>query len=192
MKKTNINKALSTEQKQFIINLSNEMKTQDNRATAQPYALILTEEVERLLPDDYGGDNTMILYHGDEVEKYIEENADDLHNLILSLLDDVEEIAEFKSITEFYNIVSWINEHAYNDNLSEINIVQYKKNQEVKLHSANFFITEKAYYEYLDCNRHNLNKPQSYGIHLYRNNEMKKLYEIIHALAEAFSDEQEN
>ena len=110
---------LTKDQKQFIINLSNEMKAQDNRCTAQPYGLILTEEVERLLPDDYGGDDIMVLYHGDEVEKFTKEDVNDLHNLILSLLNDVDEIEEFKFITDFYKIVSWINENEYNDNLKD-------------------------------------------------------------------------
>jgi hypothetical protein len=46
-------------------------------------------------------------------------------------------------------------------------------------YEGNFFLTEKAAKEYIEKNKHNLNNPGTYGIHLYRNPEMQRLYKFI-------------
>ena len=44
---------LTKEEKDFIINLSHEMKTQDNRCTAQPYGLTILQDRESPIQADY-------------------------------------------------------------------------------------------------------------------------------------------
>ncbi|MFA5669884.1 MAG: hypothetical protein WCX83_00340 [Candidatus Cloacimonas sp.] len=69
---------------------------------------------------------------------------------------------------------------------SQLNVEVYNisREHEANENNANFFLTEKAYHDHIRRNGHNLNEPQSYGIHLYRNAEIEKLYEIIHKIAD--------
>jgi hypothetical protein len=173
---------LSKEDKQFIIELSKEMKTQDNRCTAQPYGLTLLEEVERLTPDGYS-DGMLIIWDDDS---YYEDDFSDLKESLLECFsENKDECEEIYSIDSFEHLASWMDMNIS----SGLTIVPYRRGHEVKTNNFNFFLTEKAYHEHIRQNGHNLNKPKSYGIHLYRNDEMAKVYEIIHKLAEGFGNE---
>ncbi len=72
---------MTQEHKDFIINLSTEMKTQNNIGTAQPFALTLTEEHTSLVPEGYG----------DDVEAYWNK----------SRYDNIEELV--KGLQEYYS-----------------------------------------------------------------------------------------
>ena len=165
---------LSQEDEEFIKNLSHEMKTQDNRSTAQPYGLILTEEVETIMSNGYG-DYLMarfddeIFYEFDELLEYISDYFGKNNKKI-------------ESISENYNSLRDLSNSFEADEL-EIDIFSYNIEQKPTLINSNFFLTEKSYNDYLRQNSHNLNNPKSYGIHLTKNDEMKKLYEVIHKLA---------
>jgi hypothetical protein len=161
---------LTNEEIKFIKELSHEMKTQDNRSTAQPFCLMLEEEVERILPDGFG-DNILIRWND---ESYYE---DDFKELKEELLEDgyqeIEKLNDFEEMKDF----------AYGH--EDMQTFAYTKEHEVKSNTANFFLTEKAYNEHLKTNKHNLNNPKSFGIHLHRNWEMENLFKIIHKLAES-------
>ena len=169
---------LSKEDIEFIKNLSHEMKTQDNRCTAQPYALVLREEVTRIVPDGYS----------DELECYWDEcvyaNFDEFMEEFKEYHKDYNkhnyQLGEILGTEDFYQVKQCLYISDY-----DINIQYVTTEQEIKENNVNFFLTEKAYHEYIRRNGHNLTNPDSYGIHLFRNEEMKRLYEIIHKLADA-------
>lgn len=168
-------KHLTPEDIKFIKNLSNEMKTQDNRGTAQPFGLILTTEKEEIRPQGCG-DSKMARFYEESYYDFTE------------LMDDVKEYYgednDFvKSITEEIDTFSQLEDSHEADNL-DICVFDIEITNEPNKMQSNFFITEKAYHQYIAEDGHNLSKPQSYGIHLRRNSEMAKLYEIIHKIAE--------
>ncbi len=179
---------LSQEQIDFIKNLSHEMKTQDSRGTSQPYALVIQQDkIEYGIDKDYTDEFCIVwgdeVYHDNEYDDYVErvkqtiddfkadgEKCDEWEDLYLSLLGNYDGMYSGTPILE-----------------DEMNIVGYKTYQTsdmINFFGGNLFLTEKSAEAYIDVNRHNLDNPKTYGVHLYRNPEMEKLYEIIHKLAE--------
>ena len=176
------NTLLNDEQIKFIKDLSHEMNTQDTRCTAQPYALVLREEVTRLVPDGYG--DILSCYWNDEeyhewddfitdLKEYYEYGNKGFNDYVVK--DELNAIFEMNS---FYDL-----KDTFQADQIEVNIQNVETNQEINESGVNFFLTEKAYHDHIKRNGHNLNKPDSYGIHLYRNKEMDNLIEIIHTLA---------
>lgn len=176
---------MTKEHKDFIINLSTEMKTQNNRGTAQPFALTLTEEHTSLVPEGYG----------DDVEAYWNEsrydNIEDLRTDLEEYYFDNESSTVKQCMETVYDYNS-LNElkDTFEADILEINIQYIETKDIIPTMNTNFFLTEKAYHEHIRVNGHNLNKPKSWGIHLFRNEEMSKLYEVIHSLAEELKEKE--
>jgi hypothetical protein len=169
---------LTKEEKDFIKNLSNEMNTQDNRCTVQPFALVLEEKEMRIVPDGYSYETICFWnetqYNDDEWDEFI----DDLKEYYEDDKDDkelIEDILEYNDFTAFKD--------SFEASQIEANIQYVTREYEIKEQSVNFFLTEKAYNQHIQENGHNLNEPISYGIHLKRNTEMETLIKIIHKLA---------
>jgi len=168
---------LNEEQQEFINQLSRKMKTQDTRCTAQPYALVIrTEETVYGIDTDYT--SNVALVFGDEVYRDFSVFVDFLeeceHESVLA------QIKEF-DVTNFHEFDARVDSDSY--------ITGYKTAKTADssngLVSGNLFLTEDAAKDYIKANKHNLTNPDTYGIHLYRNPEMAKLYDVIHALAES-------
>ena len=175
---------LSQEQIDFIKNLSHEMKTQDNRGTAQPYGLIIGQKKKQITDYD---DATHKAIHWidceydsyaefiDALKGYYDEDGNS-QSAISYIYDTCEDIDDIRR--EEYSINALLNDR--------ISVYGYEVVSDYSpgLCGGNFFMTDKSAKAYIESNRHNLNQPYTYGIHLYRNHEMKNLYEIIHKLAE--------
>jgi hypothetical protein len=177
---------LSQQQIDFIINLSNEMRTQDTRCTAQPYALILTEEMTEVRGKDHGS-HCGAYWNEHEYEDY-KRFQDDVAGYYL---DDDAPMWVRKAM-ECYSFSDLEDELYYRDGDNQPTIYWFDRVRSARLMNSNFFLTEKGYEEYLSKDRHNLRKPQSYGIHLRRNDEMAQVIEIIHALADQLKQEVAN
>lgn len=167
---------LNNEDKEFIKNLSHEMKTQDNRCTAQPYGLILLQEDEEIRPEGYGNDimarfDDESYYDFDELMEYVEEYYGSDNEYVVEMKDE--------DISNFYEMQT-----SYEAEKLDIEVFNIERVDVPRKMQSNFFMTEKAYHDYIRRDGHNLNKPKSFGIHLTRNSEMEKLYEIIHKIAE--------
>ena len=179
---------LSQEQMKFIKELSNEMKTIDN----QDYGFLLLEELEILDIDEHS-DNKLVSKDEYSNEKVVSVTDDDiecfyhewsfngLHNELLSRLTEYDQINEVKVIDDFYELIDWL-KHNF---VEGFEIKNYKVEKKVK---SNFFLTEKACRDYIDVNKNSLNNPSCYVSSLNRNKEMKKLYEIIHYLADQIKE----
>lgn len=179
---------LSTDDKEFIKNLSNEMNTQDTRCTAQPYALVVQQQNTRIVPEGYS----------DLISCYWEESEyDDWDDFISEIkefycygtpdldLDKHKGIETIIQMTGFSEL-----KDSYEATEIEATVHYIKKEQEFKEHGINFFFTEKAYSQHIKENGHNLGcNPTSYGIHLHRNKEMEQLIEIVHKLAKGLQDD---
>ena len=157
----------------FIKNLSHEMKTQDTRCTAQPYGLIVIQEVEEVRPEGFG--NRLVATHDTEVFYSFSDLVDHLEGYYGAdavCLGDANNLAELQDTEEANNF--------------DIDILNIEVTNVPKKMDSNFFLTEKSYHEHIRVNGHNMCKPQSFGIHLTRNKEMERLYEIIHKLSDSF------
>jgi len=167
---------LSNEDILFIKNLSNEMKTQDTRATAQPYGLILLQEKEELRPSGFG-DGYVAVHDSESYYSFkdLVKGLEDYYGM-----DNVD----LGGATSLYELQDTAEALQYN-----IDVYAFEKDHVPNKMSSNFFITEKAYHDYIDRDGHNLVKPQSFGIHLTRNSEMENLYKIIHKLADILETE---
>jgi uncharacterized membrane-anchored protein len=173
--------SLNKEQQDFINHLSHKMKTQDTRCTAQPYALVIrTEEMVYGIDTDYT-DNVCLMWNDEVYHSF-----DDL----LEYLKESEyeaELAKIKesSVDDLSGFATYVG-GAYMTGFNTVKTADSSKG----CMQGNLFLTEDAANDYIKANKHNLNNPDTYGIHLYRNPEMEKLYEIIHALAdEGVADE---
>ena len=170
----------------WIITLSVLMKTQNTRCTAQPYALILTERNIQVRGQDHGGKCGLhwdeSFYEEDQFDEFKSDIEEHFYN------DGVdEEIAEaLNEIEGFHQVegsnLSEVLRDKYNHDFSGSEI-WYEVVQEPNENNYNFFFTERGYGDYIKRNGHNLKKPQSYGIHLTRNDEMERVIDIIHKVA---------
>ncbi len=172
---------LSKEDISFIKDLANEIKNQDTRCTASPYGLVIGKK-ERQLTDfdncegraihwnesDYDNFDEFILAIK---EYYLEDcNQSDEVDYILQNCADIEDLRYYE-----YEINALLYEpiHVYGYNIVDT----FDPNAHC---IGNFFLTEKSALKYIENNRHNLGSSAfTYGIHLYRNNEMKRLIEIV-------------
>lgn len=175
---------LSKEDIDFIKNLSKEITTQDTRSTAKPYGLIIGE-IKRVVTD-FDNCNEKAIYWNecdyDTFEEWLEAVKDyylednESHkavDFIEENCSDIDDVRNYES--ELYRLMNDC-PHAYGYNIEEV----FNPNG----HGVNFFLTDKSAKEFVETNKHNLCKPFTYGIHLYRNPEMKKLIEIIVKLGE--------
>jgi hypothetical protein len=169
--------------KAFLQELSQEMKTQDTRCTAKPYGLVIsTEHIVTGFDPNYASDYAY--YDNSNSETYYE---DDFQDLIVDLENwmDGEQYIELLNLVEEHTISSFYLLDLYGGHLipNEFTLTGYAKNRTADsmngCYEGNFFLTEKAANKFIERNKHNLNKPQTYGIHLYRNPEMAKLYNFI-------------
>ena len=163
----------------WIITLSTLMLTQDTRCTAQPYALILTEREIQVRGRDHASNCGLYwddsFYESDQFDEFKSDIKEHFYN------DGIDQEIEeaLNEIDGFYELDG--------SNLSEV--LKDKYNHDFNGHevwyedNANFFFTENGYGDYIKRNGHNLKSPQSYGIHLTRNDEMKKVIDIIHKVA---------
>lgn len=155
----------------FLMGLAEEVNTQDNISTAKPYYFAIQEDEEAYVPDGYG----------DEI--WVDRNGDGLK---LRTEEDIKEaIFELKG----WIIDNKLNEKEYNKmgQYARESILEehYRKVSVVIEHKySNVFLTEKAYKQHLIENRHNLNNPQSYIFHAFRNNEMSMLFKFIEELSD--------
>ena len=115
-----------------------------------------------------------MIYQKEQLQECYEENEE--------LLEEINECNCFDDIKQ---LIEWSMDSKESCNFD---IIHYHITEEVETRDFNFFLTEKAYNEHIRINRHNLRNPKSYGVHCYRNEEMKTLYEIIHKLSDILTD----
>lgn len=138
--------------------IAKEMTTQDNRGTASPMMILLQTKKEYVGHPDYSINCE---------ERYVEQTSGDYR--------------QFKSYKE---LLDWWNEDMMpGDQLRELE----KGKHYVHVHmdhyweTENVFFTDAAYEKHMQVNGHNYRKGEvrSYGIHCFRNEEMKLIHETI-------------
>lgn len=147
----------------FLKELSQEIKTQDNRGTASPYFYQVQEDEVIGVPDGCGevawvSDDT-IIKTDDEIKQAVFEWKD-------WTLGDGEDEKKYKELDRF--------------DIDDIMEENYRKVDVSVRHTySNCFLTFKAYEEHVRRNGHNLSNPKSFLFHAYRNAEMEMLFKFL-------------
>lgn len=134
--------------------LKERIENNDNRATAKPYLLLLQRASQRVCHDEFD--------HGYDRVVYVEQYSGDYGQY-----DTLEELR--KSFREYYD--------------DEDKLLEEKHWREFKIEETyiteNVFLTDKGYEEHKEVNGHNLSKHRTYGIHAFRNKEIRSLFALI-------------
>ena len=156
---------LSEEAIKFMNELANEMKTQDNRATASPYYYVVMAKRELVAPAGYG-DGDYVYYNSDWGEAHSKE--------------------------EWVPILKQHDEDAfpYEDRVTDVDDF-IRDCDEFSLHKIdteeNVFFTYKGYEQHMALNGHNyrhLDDVHSYIKYAGRNPEMEALHKVIMEFAD--------
>lgn len=131
--------------------LKRRIENNDNRCTAKPYLLLLQEKRRFVSKEGYNLETEVI---------YIETVSGD--NL------------EFKTMEE---LTSFLNEDV------EVKPIEGENYKILEMghywETTNVFLTDQGYQDHLQENGHNLGEHRTYGIHAFRNNEIKSLMEVL-------------
>lgn len=165
---------------EFLRDLAREIKTQDNRATADPYFYVVRTIEHLPAPDGYG-ERTVWVDFSDDPRVYLskEEFYDDYRhdNYPISELEEAKTEEEKSAIIQKFEAER---EEAW-ESLEE-------QEEHDVIREANVFFTQRAYEEHMRLNGHNYHwrdeKPYSYVKHAFRNPEIKRLLEIIGRFSE--------
>lgn len=174
---------------EFLMNLSKELRTQDNRATALPYFYQVMEE-EEVLSREYSGDLIFINKEGEDRE--LREDVDISEALKEFYIDNWEEELDEEDV-----------KHIQENNEDEAIIEQKAKDKaEIEVDSTfleeeleklgyeplwvttqyrykNCFLTEKAVKAHIESNGYHYKNPKDYLSHAFRSYELEKLLKII-------------
>ena len=176
---------LSKEDIQWITELSDEMKSQNNRGTASPMVINITEEQVVTTTEDLCEDVAMFIdgemyYEWEDLREYLIDYYTESNNKLF-----VKQVAKISSFEEFDNSEPF-------DDLDAQSISTRTERVVSKDSNCGVFFTAKEADNYIKNNKHNLNNPETYGSYAGRNNEMVRIFEIIHKIAEASKQEKCN
>lgn len=150
-----------------LIELSNELNTQDNRATASPYVFQIQTNEEIAVP--YGCGNEAWYYDDSKIE-----TEEEIKNEIFSFKDwDEDNLSHQKKYATFD---SW-----EQDRMLE-SIGWRKGNYDYKHFYQNAFLTAKACKEHIRLNHYHYREPVDYLTHCFRNPELEMVLNFLKQL----------
>ncbi len=152
----------------FLIELSNELNTQDNRATALPYFFQIQETKRVITTDD--NDEHLVVWLNDDFEPCFtgkDEERDAMFKLCNRDLDNEEDHEWFDELLDC-DIEDIMNLEGYSK--------FYYRNETIK---TNSFLTEKACHKHIKANHYHYDNPVSFLSHAFRNPELEKVMKFI-------------
>jgi arabinogalactan endo-1,4-beta-galactosidase len=189
---------MTKQDKEFIVNLSKQMKNQDNRMTASPYGYVIghikSETVEEECKvsnlNDSSNITTKIIYEDEPYTK--QEFYTYLDNLYAEDNNQIIFIYKVKTLLEKCKDFSYCEDEIvdlaerYKQQVSFVTIHNTYTTEQTTNY-GNFFLTEESANQYIKNNKHNMpDDPYIYLTFLYRNPEMEQLQQVIHKLAEEY------
>lgn len=166
-------KILNKEDLEFLKELAHELKTQDNDYNASPVFWGIQQEITRPTGEEYSG--TYIIYETSEGNEVYDSEEKDLEYFKNYLLEgehvtekDLEDIDED-------NLFDFIKEHDLEEYFGESYIT---KNYEL-VENTGAFLTKRAAKKHIELNSYHYNKPRTYAMTAWRNEEFGKLIKII-------------
>jgi hypothetical protein len=147
----------------FLMDLSNELNLQNNRATSTPYFFQIQDKEDRVVPDGYG------------------ETVWVCDDIVLKTENDIKEVVfEWKEWDiknkKHNNLYKKLTESDIEDILSK-NYKAFSITTENVYHNA--FLTEKSCKKHIERNKHHYNQPVDYLTHAFRNPELEKLIKFL-------------
>jgi hypothetical protein len=157
---------VTDEMYEALIGISEEMNSQDNRGTGDPYFYQIQTQVERSVPD---GEGERVVWFKDDFEAF---NAKDM---FISLKEN-EGISEDEAITAYEKMDQW--EAA--DFLEENDCYKVDVRDFDKL--ENFFFTKSACNRHITQNHYHYRNPVDYVSHGFRNPELELVIRFLKGL----------
>lgn len=157
---------------EFLMNLSKEIKEQDNRATAMPYIFQVRETKE--IPAHKGSGEEV--FYSSEYETELRTDKDKV--------EWIKEHEEYFIGTMFEEEAKDVGNHTntwdLDSMLEELDFDEFYVDTDYVY--SNAFFTSKACDEHIRINKHNLEQPVNYLSHAYRNVEMEMMYKFLSGL----------
>jgi hypothetical protein len=159
-----------------IEEVANEYVSQNNRGTAFPYALLVIEE--ELVSSEDG--EVIGIYSPNAAEMYYYDSlkpTELLHELKDLSVDDEYAIDE---IEEIFNDISCAEDLLqFYRRYIDLDARLYTFNREYVRKGEQMFLTESSAKAHIDMNGHNMKKPITYGIHIFRNLDMELIIQDL-------------
>jgi len=160
---------VTDEMHEFLMNLSKELCTQDNRATAMPYFFQVRETKE--VPA-HEGSGEEVLYSS-EYETELRTDSDKI--------EWIKEHEEYFLGTIYEEEAKDVGNHTntwdLDSMLTELDFDKFHVDTDYTY--SNAFFTSKACDEHIRINGHNLKYPVNYLNHAFRNPELEKVMKFI-------------
>jgi hypothetical protein len=144
--------------------ISEAIKTQNNRSTAKPYFYQIQTKELVAVPEGCGTE----CYHNDGSQIETEE---EINQTIFEYKDGKMLIKEIQKLDD------WEKEGILED------AGWQKGNYDYKDQYENAFFTEKGCREHIRLNKHHYNEPVDYLTHAFRNPDMETIFEFFKAIA---------
>lgn len=170
---------MKKEDKEFLAELQNELKTQTTDGNAQPTFWGVIEEHMQIVPDGYG-DTQMI------IEDSVRYTIADFIELVEDYIDSLDKIGDenekqealdkWKEVdrTDAYDIVDF-----NNDTLGgNAEVFEFTKEDRLSTYTG-AFLTKRACQEYIEKYDYNHNKPRTFAMTAIRNYELERLLHIL-------------
>jgi len=169
---------INDEMYDFLMELSKEINTQDNRCTAMPYFFQIQTK-EQVAAYEGCGDEIWIdgecereLKTTEEINDHIiEYMVENEESFIENNLSEDEAKKQAKEIVEKmtdYDKDEWLENHEFR----KINVTQVNKYE-------NSFLTAKTCEEHIRKNHYHYREPRSYLQHAFRNYELEMVYKFL-------------
>ena len=161
---------VTDEMHEFLMNLSKELKEQDNRATAMPYFFQVRETKE--VPAHAGcGEET---FYSSEYEIELRTDADKVE----WIKDNEEEFFGTVYEEDVKNVGAHTSKWVLDYMLMEL--LDFKKYYiNTNYTYSNIFFTSKACDEHIRINKHYLKQPLNHLNHAYKNKEMEMIFKFL-------------
>ena len=177
-----MNIEISQEDYEFLKDLQNELKTQENDGNADPVFWGVEETVEECRGGDgeYGGDPYITFDDGkwslkeaiEEIEETFKNEPEEYDDDIRATWGDVDKTCA-EDVCEFMvDYLGWSNVYG---------VVYVEKVKRVTPYTG-AFITKRACKEYIRKYGYNHNDPHTYAMTAYRNFELSRLINILKSL----------
>lgn len=159
-----------------IEEVANEYVTQNNRGTAFPYALLVIEE-ELVCSEDgevigiYSPNAAEMYYYDSLKPTELLQEAKDCTVDDEEMIDDLEE--EFNDISCADDLLQFYIKYI------DLDARLYTFNREYVRKGEQMFLTESSAKAHIAMNGHNMKKPTTYGIHVFRNPDMELIIQDL-------------
>ena len=169
---------MTKEELEFLKNLQNELRTQDNEGNASPVFWGILETGEQITKDGYG-DKMYIVDTGNEAKKYELEDFVKHIDEIVAESDDPDLKYDWRMVehTDIIDVEDFANNHLDMEvEISEFTIINSLSDR------TGCFITKKAVENHIKLNSYHYSNPRPYAMTAWRNPEFEKFIEIFEKL----------